>query len=127
MTATIDHVSLVTTDYDKARAFYDAALGTLGIKPLMEFGEAPERAVGYGSEHPSFWVNETRDNPGHSHIGFVASSRAEVDAFHAAALANGGRDNGGPGLRAEYSPTYYAAFALDPDGHNIEAVCHAPQ
>jgi catechol 2,3-dioxygenase-like lactoylglutathione lyase family enzyme len=93
----------------------------------MEFGEAPERAVGYGGEHPSFWVAETRGSPGHSHIGFVARSRAEVEAFYAAALANNGRDNGKPGLRPEYSPDYYAAFALDPDGHNIEAVCHAPQ
>lgn len=118
MTATVDHIGINVSDYDRARAFYAAALKPLGIEIKMDFGEA----VGLGSEHPFLWIS--RGNPGHVHVAFTAASRAAVDAFHAAALAAGGTDNGKPGVRKEYSEYYYAAFVLDPDGHNIEAVCY---
>ena len=81
--------------------------------------------VGYGRDHPVFWLTEAESNVP-LHVAFSARSRAEVDAFYKAALAAGGRDNGGPGLRPEYTPTYYAAFVLDPDGTNVESVCHLP-
>lgn len=120
MSATIDHIGLNVTDYDKAKAFYTAALAPLGIRPMMDFGEA----VGMGGEQPFLWIS--RGNPGHVHLAFAAPDRAAVDAFYTAAMANGATDNGKPGLRPEYTDTYYAAFVLDADGHNLEAVCHAP-
>jgi catechol 2,3-dioxygenase-like lactoylglutathione lyase family enzyme len=120
MTATIDHFGINASDYAKSKAFYAAALQPLGLKVLMDFGEA----VGIGGDFPFLWLSA--GNPGHVHLAFRAESRAEVDAFYAAAIAAGGKDNGKPGLRTEYSPDYYAAFVLDPDGHNIEAVCHTP-
>ena len=85
------------------------------------------KATGYGDTHPWFWLAEENATSGMMHIAFQAKSRAEVDAFHAAALLAGGTDNGRPGLRPQYHANYYAAFVLDPDGHNIEAVCHAPE
>ena len=82
---------------------------------------------GYGDNRPWFWLAEQDATKGKLHIALRAKSRADVDAFHAAALAAGGQDNGAPGLRPHYHPNYYGAFVLDPDGHNIEAVCHAPE
>ena len=121
MTASVDHIGINVRDLDKSKAFYTGALAPLGIKVMMDFGEA----VGMGEDAPFLWIS--RGNPGHVHVAFSAPDRAAVDAFHAAAMAAGGKDNGKPGLRTEYTPTYYAAFVLDPDGHNIEAVCHAPE
>lgn len=120
----VDHVGLSATDFGRSLAFYTAALGTLGIKPLAEFSEDGHSHAGFGQDRPSFWIGSGKQYRGEAHVAFVARSRAEVDAFHMAALANGGRDNGKPGLRPHYHANYYGAFVLDPDGHNIEAVYH---
>jgi catechol 2,3-dioxygenase-like lactoylglutathione lyase family enzyme len=124
----LDHIGLTVADFAKSRAFFDAALQPLGIALMMEFG--PEQTggtshAGYGSEgRPYFWIG-TGGAPGHVHVALAAPDRATVDAFYAAAIAAGGADNGPPGVRAQYHPNYYGAFVLCPDGHNIEAVCHA--
>ncbi|PWK75628.1 VOC family protein [Aminobacter sp. AP02] len=124
----IDHTGISVADFDKAKAFYDKAFAPLGASLLMMVpGEytGGVKVGGYGRERPVFWLHEAEAGPGR-HYAFTARSRAEVDAFHAAAIAAGGRDNGGPGPRPHYHPDYYAAFVYDPDGNNIEAVCHAP-
>jgi catechol 2,3-dioxygenase-like lactoylglutathione lyase family enzyme len=126
MSDIFDHAGIKVTDFDRSLAFYTAALGTLGIKPLMNFEYEGDRHAGFGLTRPEFWIGTSREKAGGVHFAFTARSRAEVTAFHTTALATGGRDNGGPGLRAEYSPNYFAAFVFDPDGNNIEAVCHAP-
>lgn len=119
----IDHFGLAVANYEQSRAFYTEALAPLGIEPILEV----EGWVGFGRfGKPEFWFGEQADRQSPMHFAFTAESRAAVDAFHAAALAAGGTDNGAPGLREHYHPHYYAAFVLDPDGHNIEAVCHAP-
>jgi catechol 2,3-dioxygenase-like lactoylglutathione lyase family enzyme len=126
----IDHTGVVVSDYQKSKAFYVAALAPLGYALLAEFpasvtGHAD--VAGFGEPpKPDFWV--TRGTPNHPpmHIAFRAQSRALVDSFYRAALAAGGRDNGPPGLRPHYHANYYGAFVLDPDGHNVEAVCHSP-
>ncbi len=118
----LDHVSLRVSDYERSESFYDQALATLGLRRLFTTGPA----AGYGDHRPFFWIGASEARPGYAHVAFVAADRASVDAFHRAALIAGGRDNGPPGLRSQYHPTYYGAFVLDPDGHNIEAVCHAP-
>ena len=123
----IDHTGITTEHPAIARAFYDAVFAALGGGMLMEVPReytGGKMVIGYGRDHPVFWVSEGAAGPGR-HTAFAAS-RPQVDAFHAAAMANGGRDNGGPGLRPEYHAAYYAAFVHDPDGNNIEAVCHAP-
>ena len=124
----LDHIGIGVTDCAKARAFYDLALAPLGINKIMEVTAAETgsyNGAGYGIERPFFWIGVARDvTP--VHIAFHAPDRATVDHFHRAALAAGGTDNGAPGLRPHYHPNYYGAFVLDPDGHNIEAVCHAP-
>ena len=121
----LDHVSIGVSDIERSKAFYDQALRPLGIFRLYAEGE---NSAGYGSNKKAFFWIGLRDvvRTG-SHIAFVASNRAVVDAFHAAALSAGGRDNGGPGLRPRYHANYYGAFVLDPDAHNIEAVCRLPQ
>jgi catechol 2,3-dioxygenase-like lactoylglutathione lyase family enzyme len=126
----IDHTGLQVSDPAKARRFYDQALATLGYRVLMEvpkeFTEG-KVVLGYGVPHkPDFWLHEGTPNEPRIHLAFRAESRAQVDAFYAAALAAGGRDNGPPGPRPHYHEHYYGAFVLDPDGHNIEAVCHDP-
>jgi catechol 2,3-dioxygenase-like lactoylglutathione lyase family enzyme len=129
MSRIVDHVGLRVTDFARARAFYTSALGTLGIRLLADFEAGGRRHGGYGypdDEHATFWIDEGKQHRGEAHVGFTATSRAEVEAFYSAALSNGGRDNGPPGLRAEYHPDYYSAFVLDPDGHNIEAVYIGP-
>lgn len=125
----IDHITFGVSDFDRSTAFYDAALAPLEVHRL--FDVPPEhsdgvRVCGYGDDRPWFWLAEERAASGLLHIAFQASTRAAVDAFHAAAIEAGGMDNGGPGLRPLYHENYYAAFVLDPDGDNIEAVCHAP-
>ncbi len=122
----LDHIGFNITSMASSRDFYDAALAPLGITRAMEFGEW----VGYGRNgKPEFWIGGQKGAKldGVLHVAFSAGTRAEVDRFYEAALAAGGRDHGGPGLRPEYHPDYYAAFVLDPDGHNIEAVCHLPE
>ena len=119
----LDHVSVKVSDFARAQAFYDLALKPLGVARLMGDGQF---FGGYGSDgKPYFWIGRG-EQAGGTHVAFTVPDRATVDAFYAAAIAAGGRDNGPPGLRAHYHPTYYGAFVLDPDGHNIEAVCHAP-
>ncbi len=121
----LDHITFGVTDFDRSTAFYDKAFAPLGVRrlhdvPLEESGGA--RATGYGATRPQFWLVEQDPTFGKLHIALAAPSRGAVDAFHAAGLKAGGRNNGEPGLRLRYQPTYYAAFVLDPDGHNIEAV-----
>jgi catechol 2,3-dioxygenase-like lactoylglutathione lyase family enzyme len=127
----IDHVGFAISDLDRSSAFYAAALAPLGIAELMrvtpEQTEAGGTAIGYGKDNkPFFWIGDNERVGQGTHVAFMADSRAQVDAFHAAALAAGGTDHGAPGIRAHYHPDYYAAFVLDPDGANIEAVCHRP-
>jgi catechol 2,3-dioxygenase-like lactoylglutathione lyase family enzyme len=124
----LDHMGFGVSDYVRARTFYEKALAPLGIGVVMEVRpeEGGHSALGLGKEgRPFFWI-ALGNVSANIHVAFVANSRAEVDAFYAAALAAGGRDNGAPGLRAHYHANYYAAFVLDPDGHNIEAVCRRP-
>jgi catechol 2,3-dioxygenase-like lactoylglutathione lyase family enzyme len=120
----LDHVTIGVTDLDRARDFYDRALKPLGIERLYADGESYS---GYGVGRKAFfWIGRRDEVLTGAHIAFAAPDRAAVDAFYAAAIAAGGRDNGKPGLRPQYRANYYGAFALDPDGHNIEAVCYAP-
>jgi catechol 2,3-dioxygenase-like lactoylglutathione lyase family enzyme len=121
----LDHMGFGVSDYGRSKAFYAQALAPLGISLLME---PIAEVAGFGAGgKPFFWI-DSRGEPvrGHLHVAFAAGDRATVDAFHAAALAAGGTDNGAPGVRAIYHPNYYGAYVLDPDGHNIEAVCHRP-
>jgi catechol 2,3-dioxygenase-like lactoylglutathione lyase family enzyme len=122
----LDHAGLEVSDLERSHAFYEAALAPLGIRTVMEF----EGMFGLGTENergrqPFFWL-AARGRPPVTgvHLAFSAPDREAVDAFHAAALGAGGTDNGSPGLRTEYHPNYYGAFVLDPDGNNVEAVCH---
>lgn len=131
----LDHIGIKVGDFESARRFYDAALAPLGVTPMMEV--TPEQSggyhgLGYGKAgKPFFWISvgERYDRTAAAHgnglhVAFAADSRAAVDAFFLAAMASGGRDNGGPGVRPHYHPNYYGAFVLDPDGVNVEAVCH---
>ena len=125
----IDHVGINVSDYERSKAFYVEALAPLGY----ELGiEREGRAAGFVEQtelgrKPSFWLEATRTPVTENvHISFAASDRETVDAFHAAALAAGGTDNGAPGVREIYHPHYYGAFVRDPDGNNVEAVCHRP-
>ncbi|ARP99015.1 VOC family protein [Pseudorhodoplanes sinuspersici] len=123
----IDHIGFPVSDYARAKAFYSQALAPLGYALIVEVqqNENDALAAGFGPDGvPNFWIGSEGGLEKPLHVAIVAKDRAAVDAFHKAALAAGGRDNGAPGIRAHYHPDYYAAFALDPDGHNIEAVCH---
>ena len=124
----IDHIGLAVTDIVRSRAFYKAALKPLGYRSVHEIPtEAGGTAVMFGvGEQVDFVIADNERTGEGNHVAFRVETRAEVDAFHVAALAAGGRDNGGPGPRPQYGSTYYAAFVHDPDGFNVEAVCHAP-
>jgi len=125
----LDHVGILVADWNKTKAFYDAAFAPLGVTLLNQVPEEYTGGLkvgGYGRDKPDFWLTESIEPGPGRHYAFSAKTRADVDAFYAAAMANGGRDNGGPGLRPDYHPNYYAAFVIDPDGNNVEAVCHAP-
>ena len=125
----IDHIGFSVLDYARSKAFYESALGPLGYTLVMEVTaeETGQPAAGFGSGgKPDFWIGAEGKLEKPVHVAIVANARPAVDAFYRAALAAGGKDNRAPGLRAHYHPSYYAAFVLDPDGHNIEAVCHAP-
>jgi catechol 2,3-dioxygenase-like lactoylglutathione lyase family enzyme len=127
--AMIDHVGFPVSDYERAKAFYLKALAPLGYTLVMEVDQTdnPAKAAGFGiGGKPDFWIGGEGGLNRVLHVAILAEDRAAVDAFYRAALAVGGTDNGAPGLRAHYHPNYYGAFVLDPDGHNIEAVCHAP-
>ena len=123
----LDHIGLEVNDYERSKAFYEQALAPLGITLLME----PIPTVGgFGEVHdqkPYFWIARRSGAPQTGvHVAFAVAARELVDAFHAAALEAGATDNGGPGVRELYHPSYYGAYVLDPDGNNVEAVCHDP-
>lgn len=126
----IDHIGIRVSNLQKSKAFYTTAFAPIDYQLLMEFPAAVTGTVdvaGFGeASKPDFWISETADAISPVHVAIAVSSRAKVDAFYKAALEAGGRDNGAPGLRPHYHPNYYGAFILDPDGHNIEAVCHQP-
>lgn len=131
----IDHTGVTVSDYAASKAWYTAALAPIGYGPLYEVPKSvtgPADVCGFGevaTKKPDFWINAA---PGLSpnrpaiHIAFRVDDRAKVDAFYKAAITAGGKDNGAPGVRPHYHPNYYGAFVFDPDGHNIEAVCHLP-
>ena len=128
----IDHIGFPVSDFERSKAFYLKALAPLDYSLVMEMmqerppGEAP--AAGFGAKgKPDFWIGGEGGLDKPLHVAIVAKDRAVVDAFYKAAIAAGGRDNGAPGIRAHYHANYYGAFVLDPDGHNIEAVCHKPE
>lgn len=123
----IDHVSIGVRSITATKRFYDRAFKPLGYKAMSE----SPGSLGYGNGAIQMWMNETdrpvvADEKSGLHFCFSAPTRKSVDEFHAAALAAGGRDNGGPGLRADYGPDYYAAFVIDPDGYRLEAYCSKP-
>jgi catechol 2,3-dioxygenase-like lactoylglutathione lyase family enzyme len=126
----LDHVGFAVTDLEKARNFYQKALSPLGIMLIYDITAEQtdgEAYLGFGEDQkPYFWVGTGDRFGGRLHVAFLAESRAVVDKFYKAALASGGKDNGAPGLRPHYHKNYYGAFVLDPDGNNIEAVCHRP-
>ncbi|MEG2804838.1 VOC family protein [Stenotrophomonas sp.] len=126
----LDHIGIRCADFNRSLAFFQHALAPLGITVVMQVSAEQTGAyahAGFGrTGKPDFWIGNAPGAHGGVHVAFSTGSRAEVDAFHAAALAAGGRDNGGPGIREHYHPDYYGAFVLDPDGNNIEAVCHRP-
>ncbi|MDF1692207.1 MAG: VOC family protein [Zhongshania sp.] len=130
----IDHISTYTTKYLVTKSFYAAAFLPLGYSLQTEFvaewnQEFPtQRMCAFGVEgKSSFWIIETKEISTSRHIAFSAASRSAVDSFYYQAIRNGGKDNGKPGLRPMYHENYYGAFAIDPDGNNVEAVCHAPE
>jgi catechol 2,3-dioxygenase-like lactoylglutathione lyase family enzyme len=124
VTAMIDHTGIGVANVARSAAFYDAVLSALGMRRVAQLpAEDGADAVGYGIDHPVFWIDRFHPHGVKQHTAFAAKSRDAVDAFHAAALRAGGTDNGAPGLRGGgYPPGYYAAFVLDPDGNNMEAV-----
>jgi catechol 2,3-dioxygenase-like lactoylglutathione lyase family enzyme len=127
----IDHVGYPVSDYGRSKNFYVLALAPLGYRLMMEVTNEQSGGngdhAGFGDSDPDFWIGTGKPQATATHVAFRAKSRAAVDAFHAAALSAGGTDNGGPGVRPHYHESYYGAFVLDPDGNNIEAVCHDPE
>jgi len=118
----IDHVGLAISDYARSKEFFKRVLAPLGIELAQEYGGS----AGFGRDgKPEFWISESATPQRPMHIAFRAKTRADVRAFYEAAIGAGAADNGPPGLRAHYHSHYYGAFVIDPDGHNIEAVCHA--
>ena len=126
----IDHMGFAVSNMERSKTFYIDALKPLGIGVLMEVTAEQTGAdahAGFGDDNKAFfWIGTGAKLKGGTHVAFAAGTRADVDAFHRAAIAAGGRDNGPPGLRPEYHPHYYGAFVFDPDGNNVEAVCHRP-
>jgi catechol 2,3-dioxygenase-like lactoylglutathione lyase family enzyme len=119
----LDHITLHVSDYSQSKQFYALALKPLGYELIMEFGQSG----GFGRDgKPDFWIAQGSATKPSLHVAFASADRATVDAFYRAATAAGAKDNGAPGLRSHYHPNYYGAFVLDPDGNNVEAVCHRP-
>ena len=130
----IDHLSTYAKDYLATKSFYEAAFAPLGYSVQMEFvadwnQDFPtQRMCAFGVEgKPTYWIIETKEKFTPRHIAFSAISRSLVNQFYELALENGGKDNGRPGLRPMYHEHYYGAFVIDPDGNNVEAVCHTPE
>ena len=126
----LDHIGFPVSDYERTKTFYLKALAPLGYSLIMEVkqDDSDSPAAGFGANgKPDFWIGGEGGLNKPLHVAILAGNRAAVDAFYHAAIAAGGRDNGAPGIRAHYHPNYYAAFVFDPDGHNIEAVCHLPR
>jgi catechol 2,3-dioxygenase-like lactoylglutathione lyase family enzyme len=127
----IDHIGLAVSNMERAKAFYLDALKPLGIGIIMEVSAEEtggDAHAGFGKDNKAFfWIGAGNKPKGGTHMAFTARTRSDVDSFHQAALAAGGRDNGAPGLRPHYHPNHYAAFVLDPDGNNVEAVCRQPE
>ena len=121
-----DHVGLNVRDYAASRAFYEQALAPLGYRVVFDGSEWNGAGFGTSDDKPEFWIMQREPCGTGPHVAFHCADRASVDAFHTAALAAGGTDHGAPGLRPQYHPSYYGAFVLDPDGNNVEAVCHEP-
>lgn len=121
-----DHVKIGVSDFAASKAFYLAALEPLGVRSVAEGVPTYGIEMCAPGSNVSFILFETKEKPAHLHIAFAAETRAQVDAFYRAAIGAGAKDNGPPGLRPNYHANYYAAFVIGPDGHNIEAVCHAP-
>jgi len=121
-----DHVKIGVSDFAASKAFYLAALEPLGVKPVAEGEPSYGIELCRPNDTVSFILFETKEKPAPLHIAFQAANRAQVDAFYRAAMKAGAKDHGPPGLRPQYHANYYAAFVIGPDGHNIEAVCHAP-
>ena len=119
----LDHFGITTAQFERSHALYAAALAPLGYVEAMRFDTPDGPVAGLGAGQPDLWIASGTAASGPIHVAFRAANRAAVDAFHKAALAAGGKDNGGPGLRPEYHPDYYGAYVLDPDGNNVEAVC----
>jgi catechol 2,3-dioxygenase-like lactoylglutathione lyase family enzyme len=127
----LDHIGVAVSDYARSKRFYETALAPLTIALVMEVAadqtDHGSAAAGFGAAgKPFFWISSHAASPVGVHVAFTAPSRRIVDEFYRAALRAGGRDNGAPGLRPHYHANYYGAFVLDPDGHNIESVCHLP-
>ena len=125
----IDHIGFSVSDYARSKTFYLKALAPLGYSLVMEVDQTANEhpAAGFGADgKPDFWIGGEGGLDKPLHVAIAAKDRPTVDAFYKAAMAAGGKDNGAPGLRPHYHPDYYGAFVLDPDGHNIEAVCHRP-
>ena len=122
-----DHVGLNVRDYRASKAFYEQALAPLSYRVVYDGSEWKGAGFGTSDDKPEFWIMEREPFGTGTHVAFQCEDRATVDAFHAAALAAGGSDNGAPGVREHYHPTYYGAFVLDGDGNNVEAVCHRPE
>ena len=126
----LDHIGFAVGNLKASRSFYEKALKPLGMKVLLEV--TPEMTgtddshLGFGVDRPFFWFGTGKNRVTGVHMAFLAKSRKIVDEFYAAAIAAGGKDNGKPGVRPHYHENYYGAFVLDPDGNNIEAVCHGP-
>jgi catechol 2,3-dioxygenase-like lactoylglutathione lyase family enzyme len=126
----LDHIGFAVSNMKKSRAFYEGALKPLGVKVLLEVTPemtgTDESHLGFGDNHPFFWIGSAKKPSPGMHVAFLAQSRKIVDEFYAAAVAAGGKDNGKPGMRPHYHENYYGAFVFDLDGNNIEAVCHKP-
>jgi catechol 2,3-dioxygenase-like lactoylglutathione lyase family enzyme len=124
----IDHTGVLVSDFEKSKKFYMEALRPIGYQLLLEFPASitgSANVAGFGEPpKPDFWIGQGKPNDPRVHVAFRVGKRLLVDAFHQAALASGGKDHGAPGLRPQYHANYYGAFVLDPDGHNIEVVCH---
>ncbi|WP_430460371.1 VOC family protein [Thalassolituus sp. LLYu03] len=127
----IDHIGIVVSDFEQSKTFYTRALSAMGYALMMEIPASvtgTTHVAGFGEANkPDFWISQGKATNTPVHVALQVPTRALVDAFYSAALEAGGRDNGAPGIRPHYHPNYYGAFVLDPDGHNIEAVCHVPE